>query len=83
MPITRQKFSEGSFKARSNKIGSHPITTLLRNKSNLAFSVKDMKRLTKMKEDTIRSMLRNLIKKKLVEHKPPYFAWKLSTKKKR
>ncbi len=83
MPITRQRFSEGNFKARSNKMGSHPITNLLRNKNHLAFSVTDMKRITKMKENTIRSMLRSLIKKKLVEHKAPYFAWKLPNKKKK
>lgn len=82
--ITRKKFIEGNFSAKGNKRKTHPVTILLRDKSHLAFKIKEISKVVKMKENTVRSMLRVLIKNKLVEHKPPYFAWRISnTKKKR
>lgn len=81
MPISRKTFDDGKFKTRHNDIEAHPIAVLLRKNSNLAFSVKEIIKRTGIKEDTVRSAIRNLKIEKMVVHKQPYFAWKVVVKK--
>lgn len=76
MPITRKNFEIGNYKARQINRTNHPIAVLLRKYPNLAFTVKEIVSRTKMKEYTIRSMLRRLREDDLIVHKSPYFAWK-------
>jgi len=54
----------------------------LRANKSYAFKAKEIAKRTKMNENTVRSMLSNLIKDKLVLHKAPYFAYFLLKKKK-
>lgn len=90
MPIQRKRFETGNFKnpRLNNDRTNHPVAVLLRKNQNLAYTVKEICKRTKMKSETVRGMLRILIKKdKMVVHKSPYFAWKVkkrkTTKKKR
>jgi len=83
MPISRKRFDAGDFKKRFNANSKeHPVAEVLRkNADKYGYTIKDLQRITKLKEDTIRSKLRNLKKKGLIEHKIPYFAWKINKKK--
>jgi transcription initiation factor IIE alpha subunit len=76
MPITRESFMKGNFKVRNTSRKDHPIAELLSDKRHLAFTVKDIVKHTKMKEETARSMLRMLMQEGYVVHKTPYFTWK-------
>jgi len=76
--ITRDKFVQGNFKAKANMDRTaHPVAVFLREHSKWAFSVKEIVKRVKMKEDTVRSMLAKLRQDNLVEHKAPFFAWKI------
>lgn len=81
MPINRKDFDNGNFKTRHDDKESHPVSVLLRKNSNLAFNVKEISKRTKMKDETVRSMLKSLKEMGLVVHKQPYFAWKKVEKK--
>ena len=75
--IKRKEFIAGTFKKRVfTKREDHPIAKLLKANKSYAFKAKEIAKRTKMNENTVRSMLANLIKDKLVLHKAPYFAWK-------
>lgn len=75
--ISKQKFIEGSFQNKVNTdVKTHPILVFLRKNNNMAFTVKEICKSTKMKKDAVRSMLRKLRKKNLVAHKSPYFMYK-------
>jgi len=84
MPITIKKFHKGDFKKgrKSDRFG-HPISIFLRNHSQHAFKVDEIVKKTKMKEDTVRSMLRRLKDDNLIDHTSPYFAWKFLRLKKK
>lgn len=75
--IKRKEFSRGNFKKRRHMDHKdHPISVLLKKYSKFALKADEITKQVKMNENTVRSMLRNLIKEKLVLHKAPYFAWK-------
>lgn len=76
MSISRKDFDRGNFNARHIDRVRHPISVLLRENSNLAFNVQEIIKKTRMKEDSVRSMLRTFQKAGLVVHKVPFFAWK-------
>lgn len=81
MSISRQNFNNGSFKKRINSRMNHPVFKLLSKNSSQAFSVKEISRITRKKEDTVRSMLKKLIADGVAIHKAPYWALKVSNKK--
>ena len=82
MPIKRDVFDNGTFQRRRHSDRTnHPVALVLSKNTGLAYSVRELAKATKMKEDTVRSMLQSLMKDGLVVHKAPYFAWKLSKKK--
>jgi len=75
--IKRKEFDAGTFKKRKfTRREGHPIAKLLKANKSYAFKAKEIGRRVKMNENTVRSMLSNLIKDGLVIHKVPYFAWK-------
>ena len=76
MPISKKVFEEGDFRKRYDNLGKHPVTLLLSKNQNLAFTVKEMSKRVKMKEETVRSTLRNLDSRGVLLHKAPYFAWR-------
>ncbi|HEB47325.1 MAG TPA: hypothetical protein ENI22_02545 [Candidatus Pacearchaeota archaeon] len=77
MPINRKDFDNGKFQTRHDNRDTHPIAVLLKkNNASLAFTVKEIIKATKMKEDSVRSMLRNFEEAGLIVHKTPFFAWK-------
>lgn len=83
MPIKREVFENGNFvKRRHSDRSQHPVALVLSKNTGLAYTVKELSKETKMNEDTVRSMLGSLAKDGLVVHKTPYFAWKVSNKKK-
>lgn len=83
MSITRELFESGNFVRKYTNVQEHPIVVLLKKNSSKAFRVDEIVHTTKKEQSTVRSFLRTLIRKGLVEHKIPYFMWKLqSTKKK-
>jgi predicted transcriptional regulator len=74
--IKRKAFDTGNFKKRVYSRADHPIAKLLRNNTSYALKAKEIANKVNMNENTVRSMLRNLVKDGLVLHKAPYFAWK-------
>jgi len=55
---------------------NHPVAVLLKSNVNLAYTVDEICKLTKMKDDSVRSILRVLKEEeKVIVHKSPYFAW--------
>ena len=63
MPISKKVFEEGDFRKRYDNLGKHPVTLLLSKNQNLAFTVKEMSKRVKMKEETVRSMHINVVMK--------------------
>lgn len=76
MPIKRIDFERSNFNRKYRDIDSHPITLLLRENSNLAFTVQEISKRSRKKEDSVRSFLRTLIMRSLIVHRTPYFAWR-------
>ena len=75
--IKRKEFDKGTFEKRVFQSRSnHPISVLLRDNISYAFKAKEIAKNTHMNENTVRSMLANLIKDGWILHKAPYFAWK-------
>ena len=75
--IDRKKFVRGDFKKRRHMDHkSHPISMLLKKNKSYALKAEEIAKKIKMNQNTVRSMLRNLIAEGLVLHKAPYFAWK-------
>jgi len=74
--IKRRDFDKGNFKKRVfTRREDHPISKLLKRNTSYAFKAKEIARKVKMNENTVRSMIANLIRDGLVIHKVPYFAW--------
>ncbi len=80
MSIPIKDFVEGNFEESKFKEIDHPVLVCLK-KNRLAFSVREIVEKTKMKMNTVRSMLTVLKKKGKVVHKTPYFAYKEYCKK--
>lgn len=76
MPIKRKNFLAGKFPGKNTDRTKHPVVILLSKNKNLAYTVKEISKVTKMKENTIRSMLHQLRKSGAILHRAPYFAWK-------
>ncbi len=77
MPISRKDFDAGKFKIKYTDRLKHPVAILLRENKGLAFTIKEITKKTRMNEDAVRSMVRNLeLEEKVIIHKAPYFAWK-------
>lgn len=74
LAISRAEFETGQFKKRVYQRTEHPVFRLLSKNPTLAFTVTEIAKQTRMKEETIRSMLRELIADGLVVHKTPYWA---------
>ena len=74
MAISRLAFERNQFKRKAHKRGDHPVYKLLASHPDQAFTVHEIHSRIKMPEDTIRSMLRNLMMDKVVVHKTPYWA---------
>ena len=72
--ISIKDFRENNFEKKGNSRDKHPVLLLLRKNRFHAYTVKEICRVIKMGEDTVRSMLHVLVKDKLVEHKATYFA---------
>jgi len=74
MAITRNNFHNGKFKKRTTTDRTmHPVVKFLRKNHRNAFTVKEIADGTKMKQETIRSLLAKARKDGLVEHTAPYF----------
>ncbi len=80
MSISYKDFKAGNFQGRRYEgIKEHPILIFLRknrSKKKCCFTVKELVKATKKKEDTIRDVLSRMKKKGLIEHKRPYFVLK-------
>jgi len=79
MPITRARFVQGNFvtKKKVNKVRKeHPVAIFLKENLTRAFTVKEICKKVKMKENTVRSIIAEFKKKNLILHKTPYFMWK-------
>ena len=75
--ITRKEFDAGTFKKRIfTRREEHPVAKVLRAKKGNALKAREIARRVKMNDKTVRSMLARLVKRNLVIHKAPYFAWK-------
>lgn len=77
MPIKRSDFIKGNFHRKyvvSRE--DHPITVFLRKNHKYAYKANEIAKAVRMKESTVRSMIRQLKKDGIVSHKAPYFAWK-------
>lgn len=74
MSIPYSDFVKGNFK-KVNSVKDHPVLVFLKN-SKKAHNVYAICQATKIKSDTVRSMLRKLVQKGIVTHKQPYFAFK-------
>lgn len=83
MPINRKNFESGNFKKRYNKRDQHPVFLVLKKNPSTAYTIKELTVLTKMKTDSVRSMLGVLRNVGLIEHKAPYFIFKKKKKIKR
>jgi len=81
MTISRKVFDKKGFVKRRYEMEEHPVILLLKNNSHLAFTAKEIERKTNMKPATVRSVINVLNKKNKLEHKSPYFAWKIVKKK--
>ncbi len=81
MPIKRNSFEKGKFKARHNESETHPVAKLLKKNSHLAYKVDEITRVTKVNKHTVRGALKKLSREGLVVHKTPYFAWKKAARK--
>lgn len=76
MAISRTDFEKGNFRKRVYSRTEHPVFKLLAAHPQQAFTIHEISRVIKMKEETIRSMLRELIKDGVVVHRQPYWAIK-------
>ncbi len=75
MPIDMKKFNSGNFKQRNYDIKKHPVYLFLK-KSKAAWKNNEIAKQLKINKYTVRGTLKRLVKKKLVVHKAPYFAYK-------
>jgi len=71
--ITRKQFESDNFKGKRNNVGDHPIVAFLKKNRNYAYTANEIIKAIKMNPSTCRSMLRTLMKRKLVQHKTPFY----------
>jgi predicted transcriptional regulator len=71
--ITRENFEKGNFKTVNSDKEKHPVLLFLKKNRKNAYTIKEIVKHTKMKEQTVRSIIRKLIKENKVIHKIPYF----------
>lgn len=83
MPISKKQFESGKFKKRVYTRKDHPVFKFLEKNPGKAFTVAEIAKSVKMKEETIRSMLAGLIADGLIVHKIPYWAIKQRPRSKR
>lgn len=76
MAISRGEFEKGNFAKRVYSRTDHPVYKFLAGHQDQAFTIHEISRQINMKEETIRSMLAELIKDGMVTHKTPYWAVK-------
>lgn len=76
MPISKKQFETGNFKKRVYTRRNHPVFKFLEKNPGKAFTVSELSKNVRMKEETIRSMLASLIADDLIVHKAPYWAVK-------
>ena len=81
MAISREAFERGDFKERIVDRTNHPVLKFLRKMHRSAWLVKEIVAHTKKKEETVRSILGELIKDGSVIHKKPFFIAKVNHKK--
>lgn len=75
--ITKKEFDTSNFPKRaSTNRRSHPIYLFLKKNKGHAFKTLEIVKGTKMKQNTVRGMLTQLIKDKLVSHNTPYFMFR-------
>jgi predicted transcriptional regulator len=72
MPITREQFESGDFKHRSNRDSDYVLEFLKKNR-NLSYTPNEMSKALNKSSSMIRSHLRILIKKGIVERKVPQY----------
>ncbi len=76
MSISLKDFNSGNFDGRELKgSDTHPALIFLK-KNKRAFKVKEICKKIGKKEDGVRGFLRKQIKKGIVVHKAPFFAYK-------
>jgi len=79
MSISLKQFKEGKFTRKGviipKEIELHPAVAFLK-KNKRAFTIKEICESTNKKEETIRFILRDRIKKGILVHKAPYFTYK-------
>jgi len=82
MPITRKQFESGQVLEKKTKANRwlHPVAKFLRKNHMFAYRAVEISKAIKMKEDTVRSMLAELKKDRLIMHKTPRFIWKIKKK---
>lgn len=78
MSISLKEFRRDNFRKKVNSRDQHPVLLFLRKKQR-AYTVEELIKAVKMNENTVRSMLRVLVKKNVLEHKSPYFGCKKET----
>ena len=71
--ITRRQFNEGTFAHRNNNPSEHPVIKFLARNNGKAYTVKEISKYLRIKEDTIRGFMKTALAKKWVIHKTPYF----------
>lgn len=76
MAISKKEFDQGNFKRRVYSRTDHPVYRFLEAHQSQAFTIHEISKQINMKEETIRSMLAELIHDGLVAHKTPYWAVK-------
>ena len=75
--IKRKNFEKGNLEKRKHlNREEHPVAKFLKKYLNYAINVEEITKKTKLKKNSIRSVLALLVKDGLVIHKAPYFAWK-------
>lgn len=79
MAISRDKFVKGDFNIRALPAEGrrkHPIYQFLSMNKHSAFTVKEIMKAVSKNENTVRGMLTQMKRDKLIEHKSPYYTVK-------
>lgn len=74
MSISLKEFRNGNFKKRIDNVNEHPVLVFLK-KNKRAYKYHEIAKILKMNKWTVRTTLRKLMKKRLVAHKTPYWAY--------
>lgn len=76
--ITRKKFDEGNFQQKKKE--TNVVLEFLKSKPDYAFEAKEIAEKLKISVKTVRWHLRNLKKKRLLDHKKPFYSIKQQKK---